>query len=108
MFLCNPDVSKTISDHSGHFRKTSKFSKNVDFTRVSFQFLAQGLRAVRRISGLTTYLGRSFQGLVEPNPVLAGMAETHRKNPVKGLNATLAGGPFILGSGPGMRVLRTT
>ena len=55
---------------------------HVDFVRVSFHFLARALRAVRRISGLTTSLGRSFQGLVEPRAVWAGVAETHRKNPL--------------------------
>ena len=35
-------------------------SHHVDFVRVSFQFLAQGLAAVCRILGLSTYLGRSF------------------------------------------------
>ena len=71
-------------------KKNRNFSKNVDFVRVSFQFLAQGLRAVRRIPGLTTSLGRSFQGLVDMRAVLAGVPKTHRKNQVKGLNATLA------------------
>ena len=81
------------------FGKNKKFPKNVDFVRVSFQFLAQGLRAVRRIPGLTTCLGRSFQGLVGVRAVLAGVAETYRKNPLEGLNVSLAVGPFILGSG---------
>ena len=62
------------------------------FVRVTFQFLARVLAAVCRISGLTTCLGRSFQGLVEPNPVLAGVAETHRTNQVEGLNVPLAVG----------------
>ena len=53
--------------------------------RVSFQFLAQGLRAVRAIPGLTTCLGRFFQGLVDTRAVLAGVAETHRKNRLEGL-----------------------
>ena len=76
-----------------------KNPKNVDFARVSFQFLAQGLAAVCRISSLTTCLGSSFQGLVGPRAVLAGVPETYRKKSLEGLNATLAGGPFILGSG---------
>ena len=61
--------------------------------------MAQGLRAVWRIPDLTTVLGRSFGGLVEPRAVWAGVAETHRKNPVEGLNATLAGGPSFFHDG---------
>ena len=64
----------------GTFWKNQIFKKNVDFARVTFQFLAQGLRAVWAIPGLTTHLGMSFQGLVEPRAVWAGVAETHRKN----------------------------
>ena len=47
-------------------KKKQKFTKNVDFVRVSFQFLAQGLRAVWRIPGLTTCLDMSFLGQLGP------------------------------------------
>ena len=54
-------VAKALVDEVGKIEISEK--KNVDFARVSFQFLARGLRAVRAIPGLTTCLGRSFQGL---------------------------------------------
>jgi hypothetical protein len=84
-------VLRTIQ---GTFEKKIKFSKNVDFVRVSFQFLARVLATRKLFSDMTTSLGRSFQGLVEVRAVLAGVAETHRKNRLEGLNVPLAGGPF--------------
>ena len=80
----------------GTFGKNRNFQKNIDFARVTFQFFGQGGSTFRRISGLTA---RSFQGLVRPRAVLAGVAEPHRKNQLEGLNVSLAVGPFILGSG---------
>ena len=64
--------------------------------RVSFQFLGQGGSTFRPIS---TYLGRSFQGLVHIRPVLAGVPETYRTNLLEVLKLSLAVGPFILGLG---------
>ena len=96
MFWCILVVSETVPDHSGHFWKNRNFLKknNVDFARVSFQFLARGLRAVWRIPGLTTCLGRFFQGIIETRAVLAGVAKTHRKNQLEGLKLPSAVGPF--------------
>ena len=61
--------------------------------------LARAPAIFQPIPGLTTSLGRSFQGLVGPRAVLAGVAETYRKNRLEGLKLSLAVGPFILGSG---------
>ena len=97
MFWCIPDVSGTIPGDSGHFWKNNQ--KNVDFARVSFQFLAQGLRAVRVIPGLTTDLGSSSKDPPGPRAVLAGVPETYRKNRREGLNVSLAGGPSFFHDG---------
>ena len=64
--------------------------------RVTFQFLARVLRTFRSIPGLTTVIGRSFQGLVERRTVLAGVAETSFKKSVLDLKLSLAVGPIIL------------
>jgi len=77
----------TLSDRSGHFLKKLFFDEKKDhFERVTFQFLAQGLRTFRPIPGLTTVIGRSFQGLVERRAVWPGVPETYLKKSLLGLN----------------------
>ena len=83
----------------GTFGKNQKKLKNVDFVRVSFQFLARVLEAVCRIPSLTTCLGRSFQGLVGVRAVWAGVPETYRTNSIEVLNVSLAVGPSFFHDG---------
>ena len=79
MFLYIPGVSGTIPDHSGHFWKNT-FFKNVDFARVTFQFLARDRVIWKRITDMTTDSGSSAKGLVGPRAVWAGVPETYLKN----------------------------
>ena len=63
--------------------------------RVTFQFLARAQQTFRPIPGLTTVIGRSFQGLVEPRAVWAGVPETYLKKSLLDLKLSLAVGPPI-------------
>ena len=47
--------------------------------RVTFQFWARGRETFQPIADLTTVTGRSFQGLVKPRAVWAGVPETFFK-----------------------------
>ena len=90
----------TLSDRSGHFLEKSIFDqKNDHFVRVTFQFLARAQQTCWPIPGLTTVIGRSFQVLVEPRAVWAGVPKTSLKKSLLGLNVPLAGGPFTCCSG---------
>ena len=63
--------------------------------RVTFQFLAGAFRTFWPIPGLTTVIGRSFQGLVDPRAVWAGVPETNLKKLLLGLKLPLAVGPPV-------------
>ena len=68
-------------------------TKILHFARVTFQFSAQ-VHAARQVSAdIGAVLGRTFQGLVGPRAVLAGVAEKPLKNRLEGLNVLDAVGP---------------
>ena len=84
----------------GTFGKKNKNFRKMLISCVSlFSFWSGFTPPGNFFSDMTKYLGRSFQGLVDIRAVLAGVAETYRKNPLEVLKLSLAVGPFILGSG---------
>ena len=84
----------TLSRRSGHFLKKSIFDqKNDHFVRVAFQFLPFAFRTFQPNADLTTVIERSFQGLIGPRAVWAGVPETYLQKIFVGLKLPFAGGP---------------
>ena len=73
----------------GRLRKIHFSPKNLGFARVTFQFSAHEQSARKVLANISAVLGRTFQGIVGPRAVLAGVAKKPPKNRVKRLNATL-------------------
>ena len=98
----------TLSDRSGHFLEKSIFDKEKTISCGSlFSFWPVAVVLLRPILGLTTVPGRSFFGLVEPSPVLAGVPKTSFKKSSLGLNVQLVALAAQVASGQPERVRST-